>query len=190
MNSPGTGSLHLVRVALLTAAVLGLTTGLHGAVGGATPQVVPFLALGAVTCVAVRWIARQELSFPRLLAVLGPVQVLLHLGLEGAAAPGGAPAVAAHAAHDHGAVAAEASAASSSLLMVAAHVVATFAVALVLRYGEAVLWRLWAWLTCRTLPGRPRAVVVPRAFPHPDLATMREPAAPWKARGRAPPAAA
>jgi len=75
--------------------------------------------------------------------------------------------------------------------MLGAHAVATLAVAVVLRYGDAVLWRLWTWLTGCRVPGSPRSVVVRTAAPVVGvLPAVRDLLVRGAAPGRGPPLAA
>ncbi len=141
-----------VRVLLLAAAVVGLSVVAHGLAGGTDPGAVPLGVLAVLTAVAVRPLTRREVGLPRLLGLLGAGQLVLHVVFDRCAALSPADA----AAHAHS---------SSPLAMLGAHAVATLAVALVLRYGDAVLWRLWTWLVGRRVPGRPRRLVVPAAPP-------------------------
>lgn len=167
-----------VRVLLLAAAVVGLSVVAHGLAGGADPGAVPLGVLAVLTAVAVRPLTRRQIGLPRLLGLLGAGQLVLHVVFERCAAlsPSGA-AVHAHAA--------------SPLTMLGAHAVATLAVAVVLRYGDAVLWRLWTWLTGCRVPGRPRSVVVRTAAPVVGvLPAVRDLLVRGAAPGRGPPLAA
>ena len=168
-----------VRALLLAAAVLGLSVVAPGHAGGADPGAVPLVVLAALTAVAVRPLTRRQIGLPRLLGLLGAGQLVLHVVFDrcAALAPTGAP-------HTH-------ADGASPLAMLGAHAVATLAVALVLRYGDAVLWRLWSWLTGAAVPGRPRAVVAPTApLARGELPTVRDVLVRGAALGRAPPAVA
>ncbi|MCR1981134.1 hypothetical protein NSA53_02620 [Cellulosimicrobium cellulans] len=175
MTSPGAGVLRGVRVLLLAAAVVGLSVVAHGLAGGTDPGAVPLGVLAVLTAVAVRPLTRREVGLPRLLGLLGAGQLVLHVVFDRCAALSPADA----AAHAHS---------SSPLAMLGAHAVATLAVALVLRYGDAVLWRLWTWLAGRRVPGRPRRLVVPAAPPAVGaLPTVRDLLVRGAAPGRGPP---
>lgn len=139
-----------VRVFTLAAVVVGLSAVSHHLAGGARPGAVPLAVVTVLSAAAVSPLTRRELGLPRLLGVLGAGQVGLHLAFERVAEL--APAATSH---HHGA--------SSHVWVLGAHAVATLAVALVLRHGEALLWRLGAWLTERRLPGDPRVPVLPAA---------------------------
>lgn len=163
---------------LLAAVAVGLSLSSHVAAGGAYPGTVPLVVLTALTAVAVRPLTRGELAMPVLLGSLGAGQVLLHVVFEQCVILSVAPGQTHHA--DAG----------PAPWMIAAHAVATLAVAGVLRHGEALVWRLWAWLTGRRLPGRPRIVVVGAPSPHGILREPRSLLAGRLVRERGPPVAA
>lgn len=140
-----------MRVLLLAALVVGLSLVAHGLAGGGHPGVVPLVVLTALTAVAVRPMGRREVSMPRLIGLLGVGQVVLHVVFEQCALLAFVPGAAAH---HHPET-------TSKPLMLGAHVVATLVVAVVLRHGEALVWRLWAWLTARLVQARPPALVRP-----------------------------
>jgi len=166
------------RSLAVAAAAVGLSVVSHDLAGGARPGVVPLAVLAVLTLVAVRPLARREIRLPLLLAVLGAGQLALHHAFEGAAR------IAPVAPHPH-------DAGGSTLAMLGAHAAATVAVALVLRHGDAALWRLWSWLTGRGVPAAPRALV-DVAVPPPSgaLPTVRLAPVPGAVGGRAPPAVA
>lgn len=152
MTSPGTGALRGARAFVLAAAIVGLSTTAHQLAGGADPGAVPLVALAALTVALVRPLTLREARLPTMLALLGAGQVALHFAFEWCAELARVPA----GVHHHGSAASGAS-------MLAAHLVATLAVALVLRHGEIVLWRLWAWLTKRRILCARRVLVVTAA---------------------------
>lgn len=167
-----------MRVLLLAAVVVGLSLVAHGLAGGARPGVVPLVVLTALTAVAVRPLGRHEVSMPRLIGLLGAGQVVLHVVFEQCALLSLVPGEPVH--HQH--------AAAPMPLMLGAHVAATLVVALVVRHGEAFLWRLWAWLTARLVPAGPVALVRPgRLVVGPGRAPAGRVPGTW--RGRAPPLA-
>ncbi|WP_435737975.1 hypothetical protein V5D56_05095 [Cellulosimicrobium sp. PMB13] len=181
MTSPGSGRLRAARGLVLAAVVVGLSLLSHELAGGSRPDVVPLVVLAALSAVAVRPLTRREVGLPRLLALLGAGQVVLHVVLERSAELSPTATASAHA-HDGPA---------ATMTMLAAHAVATVVVALVLRHGDAVLWRLWTWLTRRRVPEAPRAVVVPvRPLPRRVLPSVRRAPVPGAVGGRAPPASA
>jgi hypothetical protein len=178
VTSPGTGVLHGVRALLLAAVVIGLSLVAHGLAGGARPGVVPLLVLAALTAVAVRPAARHEVSMPRLIGLLGAGQLVLHLVFEQCALLSAVPG--ASEGHEH-------PVALARPLMIGAHVVATFVVALVLRHGESMLWRLWAWLTARHLPTAAAPITLPRQLVIGHLIAGHGERVPEILRGRGPP---
>ncbi|WP_265521539.1 hypothetical protein [Oerskovia flava] len=156
MTSPGVGLMRGARAVLLAVALVALSALSHRWAGGADPGVVPLVALGVLTAVAVGPMARRRLSLVRLMGLLGAGQVVLHLVLDRCAELGPAlSGIAVHATH----------AAHGRMLL--AHVAVTVVVGIALRYGDDVLWRLWAWLARDRVPGAPRALVAraSRSFP-------------------------
>lgn len=182
MTSPGSGPLRAARGLVLAAVVVGLSLLSHDLAGGSRPGTVPLVVLAALSAVAVRPLTRREVGLPRLLALLGVGQVVMHVVLERSAELSATATASTHA-HD-GPVA--------TATMLAAHAVATVVLALVLRHGDALLWRLWSWLSGRQAPGRPRPVVVGRVVPlaRGCLPTPRRAPVPGAVGGRAPPAVA
>ncbi|MHA7135187.1 hypothetical protein [Oerskovia turbata] len=138
MLSPGLGLLRGVRAGLLATVVVGLSLVSHRLAGGAAPGAVPVLVLVVLTAVAIRGLLRSRLAFGRLLCLLGLGQLLLHYAFEQCALLVTAPAHA-HAADNPGP-------------MLAAHVVATVAVSVILTHADRALWALWSWLTMRSVP--------------------------------------
>ncbi|WP_454042026.1 hypothetical protein [Cellulosimicrobium sp. Marseille-Q8652] len=179
---PGTGPLRAARALLLAVAVVALSLVSHDVAGGAAPGAVPLVVLTALAAVAVRPLTRREVGLPRLLSLLGLGQVVLHLVFERCAAMSPTAAPAPHGHDDPGQV----------LSMLGAHALATLVLAVVLRYGDACLWRLWSWLSGRRIPGRPRPVVVGAAVPLTSarLPSPRRAPVPGAVGGRAPPAVA
>lgn len=180
VTSPGTGILHGVRALLLAAVVVGLSLVAHRLAGGAHPGVVPLVVLAALTAVAVRRAARHEISMPRLVGLLGAGQIVLHVVFEQCALLSVVPGAPGE--HQHPETMAEP-------LMIGAHVVATFVVALVLRHGEGLLWRLWAWLTACRLPDAPAVFTSPRHLVVGALHAGHDGRVPGTLRGRGPPVA-
>lgn len=164
---------------LLAVAAVAMSLVSHLLAGGAHPGVVPLVVLTALTALAIRPLTRREITMPRLLGTLGGGQVVLHVAFERCAALSAAPGPA----HHHQDTA-------TTPWMIGAHAVATLAIAAVLRHGEALLWRLWAWLTGRSLPGEPRVVLVTAPPPHGYLPEVRPVFTGGLPQGRAPPLAA
>lgn len=173
--------LRRARVLLLAAAVVGLSVLSHLLAGGRGPGVVPLLVLTVLTAVGVLPFTRARLGLPRLLALLGTGQLVLHVAFERCAALG--PAT-------RSAVPGHATTAdlAAAVAMLAAHAAATLGLALVLRYGDAVLWRLWAWLTGLGAVHDGAPVLVPRSAAPRTGAPVAH-AAPVRGawHGRAPP---
>lgn len=158
--------------------MVGLSLVSHVLAGGAHPGAVPLVVLTALTVVALRPLARRELAMPALLGSLGAGQVVLHVAFERCAVLAAGPGQAHH--QD----------ALPTPGMVVAHATATLAIAVVLRHGEALLWRLWAWLTGRGVPGQPRVVVAIAPPPRAELPEARPMFVDPLVRERAPPLAA
>ncbi len=167
-----------MRALLLAVVVVGLSLVAHGLAGGARPGVVPLVVLAALTAVTVRPVARHEISMPRLVGLLGAGQVVLHVVFEQCALLSVVPGTPGE--HHH-------PGAMADPLMIGAHVVATLVVALVLRHGETLLWRLWVWLTARHLPTAPAAITLPRKLVIGRLIAGHGERVPETLRGRGPP---
>jgi hypothetical protein len=173
--SPGHGLLRGVRAGLLAAVVVGLSLVSHRLAGGAAPGAVPVLVLVMLTAVAIRGLLRSRLALGRLLCLLGLGQLLLHYAFEQCALLVAAPA------HTH--------AADAPGPMLAAHVVATFAVSVILTHADRALWTLWSWLTMRSVPGTVLDVVDRRLGTVVLTPAVSAPPAPGRdaVMGRAPP---
>jgi hypothetical protein len=173
--SPGVGLLRGVRAGLLATVVVGLSLVSHQLAGGAAPGVVPVLVLVMLTAVAIRGLLRSRLGLGRLLCLLGLGQLLLHFTFEQCALLAAAPA------HAH--------AADAPVPMLAAHVVATFAVSMVLTHADRALWALWSWLTMRSVPSTVLGVVDRRRGVLVLVPVVSAPPAPGRGAvmGRAPP---
>lgn len=168
-----------MRVLVLAVILIGLSVVSHQLAGGAYPGAVPLVGLTALAVALIGPLTRRELGLPRLLAVLGAGQVGLHAAFERLAELAPAAAGPAHP-HHHGA--------ESDARMLAAHAVATLALALLLRHGDALLWRLWTWLSLRHLPSAPPpAVVVPEAAACGAPFVVRASAHSMAVQARAPP---
>ncbi|MCK0117201.1 hypothetical protein MWU57_09160 [Isoptericola sp. S6320L] len=178
-----------VRALLVGSTSLAMATAAHSAAGGGTPRSALAVAVlvGSVLPAAVA-LGRGALTLPRLLPVLGLLQVLLHAELSVLAshvphAPHlASPGPSGHAAHGAAPVAVGADAVgvtaagaghnAGGVLMVAAHVVAVVLVAAVLASGDRAARWVVTWMSTMallvrtaTLPvarRRPAAVVVDR----------------------------
>ncbi len=178
--------MRLARAGALTALVVILTVLAHRVAGGGAPSAFALIVLGVVLWPVALLATRRRLRPVTLLLGLGAGQLLGH-GLLGWLSGSGAPSAASslsiecvqHAAHGAASAACAAegvamvatsaeghahAAGGSSLLMLAAHLVATVVAALVLARGEQVLWRVLE-LVLRALPVlvAPVAVRSPRA---------------------------
>jgi len=145
---------HALRSGALALAVLSLAAGAHVIAGGILPALPILLALLALTGLATTLATRFKLGFPAAAALLGGGQVLLHeaftaLGPVAAAGPSEAqhvhhamqlPVIGDAAQHVHAADGALA------WFMLAGHVLASAASALLFAKGEQALWQLASWL--------------------------------------------
>jgi hypothetical protein len=155
------GALRLGRSAALGASCLLLSLAAHVLAGGPAPPLLAVLVLAVpVACVCVVVTGRQA-GLPRIAAVLGMTQIGLHQVFMALAQPGchGSESLArpmaghAVAAMPSGCPMPMPAAGESAALhfspqagMVAGHVLAAVATALVLWHGERLLWALLAWL--------------------------------------------
>ncbi|HJV97873.1 MAG TPA: hypothetical protein VJ617_02065 [Arthrobacter sp.] len=184
---------HLLRATAVSTGILTLAAGAHVLGGGDLPAPGILLAVLALTGLAATTATRFKLNVAAMTALLGAGQLALHEiftafsapGLAaGAVATGSAPADAHHlsfaaapvieaAAHLHGTDSAAGS------LMLAGHIVATAACALLLAKGEDALWALAAWLRPLVrLPEAmaPDAVAAPPVPGPPAVSPIR----PWR----------
>lgn len=199
MNRPA--PLRPLRAALVTATVLSLAVAGHLLGGGALPAPAVLLGLALLVVAPVTWLAGRRLTPLRLLAAVGTAQLGLHEALAVLSGPTAcAPANGAHATssptllclpeHLHAPGPHELTAAG--LAMLAGHLLAGAATALVLARAETALWLLLDWLRTlaegprRThpLPALPRRVLPPASIPRPARRGLR------RDRVRGPPAAA
>ncbi|WP_426998159.1 hypothetical protein [Pseudarthrobacter sp. N5] len=190
---------HSLRAAVVAASIVALAACAHVLGGGQLPSPGILMAAAmALTGLAATAATRLKLTFPAMLVVLGAGQLVLHeifsapVGTVSAADPG-APLH--HA--SGGPVAGPGSTAAlldpvqlsadhlhqldspASSVMLAAHVLATVAIALLLARGEAALWALAAWLRPLVrLPDAimPDAATAPAAAAAPAVTTLR----PWR----------
>ncbi len=159
-----------VRALLIGSTSLAMATAAHAVAGGGTPRgALAVAVLTASVLPAAVALARTALTLPRLLPVLGLLQVLLHAELSVLATHGPSVATSAattgHAAHvaAPGALAqqltVDAAAASAAgaghgaggLLMTAAHVAAVALVAVVLASGDHAACWVVAWMSAVSL---------------------------------------
>lgn len=155
-----------VRALLVAGTSLALAVGGHALAGGGSPRSALAVAvLVASTLPAAVWLARHRLTLPRLVPVLGALQLLLHTELSVLAAHSGGGRPVAGGPHAHHAVGgagswvtrtttSSADAAAQGLhgdvpvaVMLAAHAVAVVAVALVLASGDRAAESVLTWLS-------------------------------------------
>jgi hypothetical protein len=146
---------RLSRAATVAGATVLLASAAHLAGGGRLPDPLVFFAVLALAFLPAAWLCGKRLTPATVLGLLGSGQLVLHsafatLSEASATVPQfsptaghvhilGAPASAEMAAagvHVHG----------DSPAMLAAHILATLAVAFLLAKGEDALWALLAWL--------------------------------------------
>lgn len=182
MSSPTSGPLAGLRVGVITVAGTWLACAAHVAAGGGMPSPGVIGAGAVAPALAGVWLSRRRFGPLTTMAVLGGVQLMLHLWFSGASmaglclSPGGGhlrhgAAVAAAAAAGCGS--APESAHRMSLMghagqpswMTLAHVLAVVATALVLAATDRALWRLLAWLRPALAVVRGALPVVPGAGP-------------------------
>lgn len=178
MTSPGKGTLRAVRVFLLATTVVALSLVMHLLAGGDHPGTVSVLVLAGLTTLALLPPTRREITLPGLVVMLSAGQIVLHVAFEQCALLAAAPTAAHHP-----------TPAPSGWMMIVAHVVATLVTAVVLRHGEALLWRLRDWLVGRRLPGRPHVVVASGPESHTYLSCERPAFTGRQVQERAPPLA-
>ncbi|WP_336853881.1 hypothetical protein [Sinomonas albida] len=166
---------RLSRAATVAGATVLLAAAAHTAAGGRLPDPLIFLAVLALTFLPAAWLCGKRLTPATVLGLLGSGQLVLHsafatLSEASATVPQfsptaghvhilGTPAsseMAAAGAHMHG----------DGPAMLAAHILATLAVGLLLAKGEDALWALLAWL-------RPlvRLLLLPALHPFPTVAS-------------------
>ena len=157
---------HLLRATAVATVILTLAAGAHLDAGGELPAPAIMLAVLSLTALGSTTATRLRLGFPALAALLGGGQLALHEVFSAFSSSGthqGSATATPHESHfagtgilapavDHLAGAAE----TAGPLMLAAHILATLASALLLAKGEAALWALAAWL--RPLVALPQPV--------------------------------
>ena len=152
---PGKAPFHVLRSGVLALAVLSLAAGAHVIAGGVLPALPILLGILALTGLATTLATRFKLGFPAFGALLGGGQVVLHEAFT-ALGPVTSANPAIEAAHVHhtaqlpviGDTAQHLHGLDTSLgwFMLAGHVLATAASALLFAKGEQALWQLAAWL--------------------------------------------
>ncbi len=141
MTPPTQGWLRGLRAALLGGVGFALALVAHLTAGGAAPGPVALLFLAGLGGLAAVLLTKTRLSPVRLGVSLAAMQVVLHEAFMWLGAPAGmAPMQMAPT--EMGPAEIGASSAFAATAMVGAHVAATAAMAILLAYGEKVLWFL------------------------------------------------
>ena len=156
---PVQAPLTLPRALTVTGLVLGIAAAAHTAGGGHLPPVPVLALLAALVLLPVTVLARRRLGIASISGVLGAGQLALHTAFSSLPAPVEHCTSAGIAAHGHHQVQAipDCLTRASGILalhlpaipgpvMVAAHILAVAATALLLAHGEAALRRALAWL--------------------------------------------
>ncbi|MDJ0317971.1 hypothetical protein [Arthrobacter antibioticus] len=196
---------RLLRTTVVGATVFGLAAGAHIVAGGALPGPAVLAAILALHILCSTVATKFRLTPLAMIALLASSQIVLHQGFEtlshsfkpGTAA--GSGSAESHAMSHHGMSAQEHAAAmmpqapplspqgleqighagDMSGWMLAAHVGATLAAALILAYGETVLWSLANWL--RPLYRRADVVLdLPVQTARPTIVPRMLPRLPWR----------
>nr|WP_053616433.1 hypothetical protein [Nocardiopsis sp. NRRL B-16309] len=183
--APAHGPLRLVRTAFLAGACTGLSWAGHQLWAGGASDGGGFLLATAVLTPVLWHFTRIMRSFGEVFAVLAPVQIVLHLAMQGAGGTGSAFAGTGHSGHG---LLTHALGLSPGMLL--AHLWAALLASALLAHGESALWSL-AVLLARALPPLLRAS---RPSPHARACAVNGPTgsrprwAPVRAHGpRGPP---
>ena len=161
------GPLRHFRAALVTAVAVSLAAAGHVLGGGQLPDIGTVAMTAAVLLAPAAWLARRQLSFAVLVALLGAGQLTLHTAFA-AFSPGASclpqlpfsqlssgltPPAGGLTHYGHGGLSCTAAVetvamgdGANSPAMLAGHLLAMLATAWLLRRGEAALWQLLAWL--------------------------------------------
>lgn len=131
-GTPASGSLRVLRGAMVGATAMGLALAGHVAGGGSAPTSATAISVFGLTVAGSVALSGRRWTLAELLTVLLGVQVVFHVALGHQAASGAA--VHQHAVH------------GVSASMVTAHLLASLATALLLCRGESWCWRLVALL--------------------------------------------
>ncbi len=176
---------HALRSGALALAVLSLAAGAHVIAGGTLPALPILLALLALTGLATTLATRFKLGFAAVAPVLGGGQLVLHEAFTALGPVAMGPAVEAPHVHHAAQLPAIGNAVADGLqhlhtadspfgwFMLAGHVLASAASALLFAKGEQALWQLAAWL-------RPLWRILALLFT-PDAGTRPAPAGPASA---------
>jgi hypothetical protein len=188
----GQGALRLIRVALFALTAVGLAMGAHLAGGEAASAKVALLAVPAVM-VVVNLLATRRRTLTSLLPAMAATQATLHLafmatsGADTCRVRGGADSMVGMSGAGgrlvvHCTPAMDPTTMTSglrpSLIMLAAHAVATVVLVVLLAHGETAVWLLASWLGFRRLRLglMPRVAVSGRPLPVPEMLAVHPPA--------------
>ena len=169
-TTPGLAPLTLPRALTVTGLILGLAAAAHTAAGAHLPPAPVLCLLAALVLLPVTVLARRRLSLPSITGTLGAGQLALHTAFTSLPGPAehctASVGIAAHGHHQSQTVPDCATAGAGLLAlhlpafpgpaMVAAHILAVAATALLLAHGETVLWRTLAWLAPPAIEVHPR----------------------------------
>lgn len=184
--------LRFLRACLISTATLGLAAAAHTAAEGHLPETPVLVLLAVLSLAPVMLLSRYRLGLAAMAGILATSQTALHWAFTTLAEPADhchGPGIAAHGHHQAFAIPPCATAGDAltghdmtgwaGAAMLAAHILATAATALLLARGETALWNLLAWLEPlarilrpTTLPPRARIPALPVAtasVPHPGL---------------------
>ena len=184
--------LRFLRASLISTATLVLAAVAHTAAGGHLPATPVLVLLAVLSLAPVMLLSRYRLGLAAMAGILATSQTVLHTAFttlagtpdhctgSGIAAHGHHQTFAIpHCATDGVAVTGHDMAGWPAAAMLAAHILAAAATALLLARGEAALWNLLAWLEPlarilrpTVLPPRARIPTLPVAMvlvPHPGL---------------------
>lgn len=199
MSSPASGTLRVLRVAIVTVAGTMLAVAAHAAAGGDLPEPGAVVSASVIPALAGLWLSGRRRGWPSIAAVLSAVQVVVHGWLMSAAAAEACSGGGGHVAHHAAAVVrcssvpgmpgilgthgmhggslragpvADWPLAEGSGAMVMAHAVAVALTALVLAAGERAVWQLVQWLRPALRLLRVTVAVVSRRPAVPVLAAV------------------
>ncbi|RDV09407.1 hypothetical protein DXK94_13550 [Arthrobacter sp. RT-1] len=159
---PAQPPLRFLRSGVITGSGIGLAAAAHTAGGGHLPPAPVLLLLAVLVMAPVMLLSRRRFRLPIMALILGGSQAALHSAFTALSGPSvhcAGPGVAAHGHHRQIAIPSCAGAPASAMeltghalaalpapAMLAAHLLAIAATAVVLARGEAALWQLKAWL--------------------------------------------
>ncbi len=139
MTTPGSGAVRHARSLLVSAVIVALSVAGHLAGGGRSPHPLAIALLLACASVPAYAFARRRLGIVTLIALLGAGQYAVHYTL--AASPMRAPG------HSESMPTHGLDSSRGGLVMLVAHLVATFVAAGLLAHGDSLLWTIWRLLS-------------------------------------------